>query len=86
MPSNQPNKIYRYQKFSTWTVQTLCHDQLHFADPTDFNDPFDCQPTVESDSNKDTLCHILGKLICRRVESEVSASLAKGCVKNVLSH
>jgi hypothetical protein len=70
MPANQPRKVYRYQRFSTWALQALCHDQLHFADPTDFNDPFDCQPTVEYDSDIATLRQILAKLLGRRVERE----------------
>ena len=68
-------KIYRYQKFSARTIESLVHDRLHFADPTTFNDPFDCQPVVESDSEIETLRLILAKLIGRRIEAESSASL-----------
>ena len=75
MSSEQPRKIYRYQRFSVMTVESLCHDQLHFADPDAFNDPLECQPTVESDSDRDTLRLVLTELIRRRVESEALASL-----------
>ena len=77
MSAKQPKKIYRYQKFTTWAIGTLCHDQLHFAEPNSFNDPFDCQPSVESDSDRNTLRQILSKLINRRVEAETIASLKK---------
>lgn len=75
MSSEQPRKIYRYQRFSAMTVESLCHDVLYFAAPTAFNDPLECQPTVESDSDRETLHLVLTELIRRRVESEALASL-----------
>ncbi|MCP4252083.1 MAG: DUF2971 domain-containing protein [Candidatus Scalindua sp.] len=81
MSSNQPNKIYRYQRFSATTVESLCHDQLHFADPGAFNDPLDCQPTVESDSDRDTLRLLLTELVRRRIEAEAISSLKSAKLK-----
>ena len=75
MSSKKPRKFYRYQRFSLMTIDSLCHDQLHFADPGVFNDPLECQPTVEPDSDRDTLRLVLTELIRKRVESEVLASL-----------
>ena len=75
MSKNKHKKIYRYQEFSAWTIESLVHDHLHFADPTSFNDPFDCQPVVESDSDRETLRLILSKLIGRRIEAESKTSL-----------
>ncbi len=81
MPVNQPIKIYRYQHFSATTVESLCHDTLHFADPTVFNDPFDCQPTVYANSDIDTLRPLLFVLVKRRVEAESVAALNKARLK-----
>ena len=81
MSSNQPNKIYRYQRFSATTVESLCHDQLHFADPGAFNDPLDCQPTVELDSDRDTLRLLLTELVRRRIEAEAISSLKSAKLK-----
>ena len=75
MSSDQPKKIYRYQRFSAKAVDSLCRDVLHFAAPTAFNDPLECQPTVESDSDRETLRLVLTQLIRRRVEAESLASL-----------
>jgi len=72
-----PKKVYRYQCFSKWTLQALVHDKLYFSDPSSFNDPFDCKPTVRSDADRDILRKILKNLIIRRVESETTASLSK---------
>jgi hypothetical protein len=74
MSSDQPIKIYRYQRFTAMTVESLCHDQLHFSDPTAFNDPLDCQPTVEPDSGRDEQRLLLTELIRRRIEAEALAS------------
>jgi hypothetical protein len=85
MSLEQPEKIYRYRSFSGLTVDTLCHDQLFFANPRSFNDPMDCQPTVESDSDNTELKAILRELIQRRIESETLSSLksAKVILNNV---
>ena len=82
MLPNQPRKIYRYQRFSVTTVESLCYDTLHFADPADFNDPLDCQPTVDADSDIDTLRHLLSELVKRRVEAESVAALNKAHLKS----
>jgi len=81
-------KIYRYQKFSIWTIELLVHDHLYFADPVSFNDPFDCQPVVESDSDRDTLRLLLIELLSRRIEAEVAASLRSAQLQgdNVSDH
>lgn len=76
MCPEQPHKVYRYQRFSKWTLQALCHDQLYFSDPSAFNDPFDCQPTVRADSDRNILKNILERLIKRRVKNETIASLS----------
>jgi Protein of unknown function (DUF2971) len=81
MPLEQPRKVYRYQAFSATTVSSLCHDKLYFADPGAFNDPHDCKPTVDSDSDNEKLRAVLKTLIKRRVESETLASLRNARVK-----
>lgn len=81
MSSNQPKRIYKYQSFSKWSLQNICHDQLHFSDPTSFNDPFDCRPTIKSDSDNDTLKNILKSLIVRRVKAETLSSLNNAKLK-----
>lgn len=88
MALNQPEYVFRYLKFSARTIESLCHDQLYFANPVDFNDPLDCQPSIESDSNRNTLRKILSELIRRRVFSETIASLNNAKVKgeNAIAH
>ena len=77
MSPNPPKTIYRYQRFNVTTVESLCHDTLYFANPAAFNDLLDCQPTIDADSDIDTLRHLLFELVKRRVEAESLAVLNK---------
>lgn len=67
--------FYRYRAFNTATLDSLCLDTLHFANPGTFNDPLDCNPTVECDSDVHELRTLLTLLVQRRVSAEVLESL-----------
>ena len=77
MSLKTPEKLYRYRQLSANTIESLCSDQLFFSAPSSFNDPLDCRPLVESDSDKLTLQKIVEELITRRVEKETNSSLYK---------
>lgn len=69
--------FYRYRSFSTNTLDSLCHDSLHFANPSTFNDPLDCKPTLECDSSLEQLRELHAKLFERRVLADKRSSLIK---------
>lgn len=69
--------FYRYRSFSTNTLDSLCHDSLHFANPSTFNDPLDCKPTLECDSSLEQLRELHAKLFERRVLVDKRLSLIK---------
>ena len=73
--------FYRYRGFSTNTLDSLCHDRLYFAHPGTFNDPLDCNPTLDCDSPLEELRNLLSLLVRRRVRSEVLASLSQARIK-----
>jgi hypothetical protein len=62
-------------------VESLCSDLLYFARPATFNDPLDCNPSLESDSEPSQLRELLAALIKRRVSKEVLTSLERANVK-----
>ncbi|MEF1281525.1 DUF2971 domain-containing protein, partial [Vibrio fortis] len=68
------------------SLEALCLDQLFFSDPAAFNDPLDCQPCVESDSNLDELRLIYRRQLEKRVESETLASLKKANLEGKSAH
>lgn len=88
MSASIPDKIYRYQPFSARSLDSLCHDQLFFSDPSNFNDPLDCNPSVQCDSDKETLKKTLEELIRIRVTEKVLCSLKSAKVNdyNANSH
>lgn len=75
--SPQRKAFYRYRAFNTATLDSLCLDTLHFANPGTFNDPLDCNPSVECDSDLTELRALLTLLVRRRVSAEVLESLKR---------
>lgn len=84
----QPTTFYRYRTFNTATLDSICNDTLHFAHPGTFNDPLDCNPTLECDSGLEALRELLKFLIRRRVSAEVLNSLKEARLKgeNAIAH
>lgn len=78
-----PKKIFfRYRAFSTTTLDSLCHDTIHFAHPGSFNDPLDCSPTLECDSQIEELRKLLAHLVQKRVTAEVLSSLKTARIRS----
>lgn len=46
MRQSIPTSLYKYKSFSVDCFDLLVGDTLYFADPTTFNDPLDCNPSV----------------------------------------
>lgn len=73
--------FYKYRSFSTTTLESLCHDTVYFSSPSLFNDPLDCNPTLDCDSSKDELRDLLEFFVARRAEKEVLSGLSQAEVK-----
>jgi hypothetical protein len=69
-----PSRLYKFKKFDQQTLELLVLDQLYFAAPTDFNDPFDTRPSLEVDIDEGKLEIILRDLVQQRVSAEMSAA------------
>ncbi|AUU39286.1 TPA: hypothetical protein ACKRTJ_002778 [Proteus mirabilis] len=46
MRQSIPTHLYKYKSFSVDCLDLLVSDALYFADPTTFNDPLDCNPSI----------------------------------------
>lgn len=86
MRKSIPEIIYRYQAFNALSLDALCHDELYFSDPSNFNDPLDCNPAVERDSDRETLRQILSSLIQKRVKKEITNALQAGNITDKVSN
>lgn len=69
--------FFRFRAFDVRTLDSLCHDTLHFALPSGFNDPLDSRPTLTCDSSREELRLLLGHLVRTRAKAEVGESLAR---------
>jgi len=66
-------RLYKYRALTARTLHMVVGDQLHFADPSTFNDPLDTRPSVEADVDIGELQGILGILIERSTGAEMRA-------------
>lgn len=76
-----PKTFYKYRAFNTTTLDSICLDTVYFANPSSFNDPLDCVPTLACDSSIEELRKLLGFLIRRRIKSEILNNLKQARVK-----
>ncbi len=77
MENNQkevPKRIYRYLDSSTRTLDLVVSDCLHYAKPSDFNDPMDCRPSLEVDVDNNELERICWNIVQNRLLDEMRAA------------
>jgi hypothetical protein len=75
--NRSPTIFYKYRAFNTSTLDSLCHYNLHFAQPGTFNDPLDCSFTLVCDSNLGELRDLFALLFRKRALSELLEALQK---------
>ena len=68
-----PTRLYKYRDLTARTLGMVVGDQLHFADPSTFNDPLDTRPSVEDDVDKGELGRILRILTERNTAADMRA-------------
>lgn len=52
----------------------LVADELYYSDPSDFNDPLDCRPSLDANLANDQLEQVLSRLREQRVFAEMQAA------------
>ena len=53
-----PRKLYNYRRFDVFCLRALAHAEVSYFDPRTFNDPLDCDPTIEVDIDREALEHL----------------------------
>lgn len=66
-----PTRLYKYRALTARTLDMVVGDQLHFADPSKFNDPLDTRPSLDNDVGVAELGKILWMLTEQRIASEM---------------
>lgn len=78
MTQNIPSRLYKYKNFSVNSLDLLVSDSLYFADPTTFNDPLDCNPSLINDiDDAEELNAILHKLVKENHQKELEKAAKK---------
>jgi hypothetical protein len=65
-----PRKLYKYRSFGVTTLRMLGQGEAYFALPAQFNDPFDCSPTVRNDVEIRELERVWRRLVSRAMTKD----------------
>ena len=71
---NIPRRLYKYRVFSSLTLDLLVSDNVYYADPSTFNDPFDTRPSLKIDLAVAELEKMLSCFFERRTDAEMRAA------------
>jgi len=55
-----PRKLYKYKCFGVESLSLLSNEEVYYVDPRSFNDPLDCDPTIQIDTDRasiEKLCY-----------------------------
>jgi hypothetical protein len=58
-----PRRLYKYRAFGVKALRALTHSEVFYANPSQFNDPLDCNPTVRIDIDRKALEHLCYKFL-----------------------
>jgi len=61
-----PDKVYKYRPFGVNTLRAITEAEVFYAKPSTFNDPLDCDPTIDVDINRRHLERLLYRMIVKR--------------------
>lgn len=73
-PKKIPRRLFKYRGFSHRLLDMLVADELYYSDPSAFNDPLDCRPTLDADIANNHLEQVLARLREQRVHAEMQAA------------
>ena len=73
-----PRKLYKYRPFDVFFLRILTHAEVSYSDPRKFNDPLDCDPTIEVDIELNDLEHLCYEFL----RSTLTDDEAKAEIKN----
>lgn len=60
---NTPRRLYKYRAFGVNTLRALTRAEVFYANPSRFNDPLDCNPTIRLDIDGKALEHLCYKFL-----------------------
>jgi hypothetical protein len=76
-----PRYLYKYRPNSSFTDEIFAEKNIWFSNPNDFNDPFDCQITIDSNNSEDQIRRWIAKNASTLNGQEIKRR-AKDLIKN----
>lgn len=65
-----PDKLYKYRPFGVNTLRAITEAEVFYAKPSTFNDPLDCDPTIDLDIDRVHLERLLYRMLLKRKPEE----------------
>jgi hypothetical protein len=65
-----PRYLYKYRAFDANALRQLDLAEVYYADPSKFNDPLDCNPTIQVDKDLQSLERLLSRMLVRSSSKE----------------
>lgn len=81
---NMPDKLYKYRPFGVNTLRSITEAEAFYAKPSTFNDPLDCNPTVDMDITRAHLERLFHRMLLKR-KTEEEARKGIGCLRYMSS-
>jgi hypothetical protein len=66
-------KLYKYRPFSVNSLRMITEAEVFYARPSSFNDPMDCDPTIEVDIGRASLEKLLFKLFLQTRDRDTAS-------------
>ena len=60
-----PKHLYKYRAFNVNTLRLLDLAEVYYADPRGFNDPLDCDPSIQVDTDIASLEKLLYRMLVK---------------------
>lgn len=66
MPTRKlPRKLYKYRSFGSNSLRLLSNAEICYANPRRFNDPLDCDPTVQVDTDRASIEKLCFRMLAK---------------------
>lgn len=80
-----PEKLYKYCPVGVYSLRAIVQAEINHCAPVRFNDPLDCNPTLQIDTGKDELTTLLRNMLSHvdDLEFEKEIGLLEGIVLNI---
>lgn len=73
-----PDKLYKYRSFSVRTLRWITDAEVFYSPPREFNDPLDCDPTIDIDVNRSAMERLFYTMLCEKdTEAKAKSKIAR---------